>query len=169
MKTIAVSLLSVLLTLGSSAWISRSNGLLKSRGLNDEKQAIMQLIDKESSAFWEKDFEAFASCWAHEDYIRTMGWWAAGGITVVEGWEERGGRTKKFMEDFPEKNPQNPVRKNINVRISEDMAWVTFDQYGSDTGDPTFDMPGLSRETRIVEKIDGAWKIVYTGWLLQGE
>lgn len=49
------------------------------------------------------------------------------------------------------------------------MAWVTFDQYGKDTNDPTFDMPGLSRETRILEKINGKWKIVYVGWLLQGE
>ena len=45
---------------------------------------------------------------------------------------------------------------------------MTFDQYGEDTGDELMDMPGLSRETRIFEKIDGEWKIAYTGWLLDG-
>lgn len=134
-----------------------------------DQEAIMQLIERESQAFWDKDFQAYADCWAHEDYIRTMGWWAAGGITVIQGWNERGSRTKKFMDEYPEINPQNPVRKNINIRLGKDMAWITFDQYGKDTNDPTFDMPGLSRETRIMEKISGQWKIVYVGWLLQGE
>lgn len=105
MKTIAVSLLSVLLTLGSSAWISRSNDLLKSRGLNDEKQAIMQLIDKESSAFWEKDFEAFASCWAHEDYIRTMGWWGCRRHHGRGRVERAGRQDKKIHGGFSGKKP----------------------------------------------------------------
>ncbi len=134
-----------------------------------EKEKIMELIANESKAFWDKNFEGYADCWAHREYVRTMGWWAAGGVTVVEGWEERGQRTKKHMLENPEPNPQNPIRKNLNIRVSEEMAWVTFDQYGKDTDDPTFDMPGLSRETRILEKIDGNWKIVYVGWLLEGE
>lgn len=134
-----------------------------------DQEAIMLLVERESQAFWDKDFQAYADCWAHEDYIRTMGWWAAGGITVIEGWSERGSRTKKFMDENPEINPQNPVRKNINIRLGKDMAWITFDQYGKDTNDPVFDMPGLSRETRILEKINGQWKIVYLGWMLQGE
>ena len=135
----------------------------------DEKAKIMAIIEQESKAFWDKNFEGYANCWAHRDYVRTMGWWADGGVTVVEGWEERGQRTKKHMVANPEPNPQNPVRKNLNIRITEKMAWVTFDQYGKDTDDPMFDMPGLSRETRILEKIDGNWKIVYVGWLLEGE
>lgn len=133
-----------------------------------EKAAILAVIENESKAFWDKDFEKWASYWEHAPYIRTMGWWELGGVTVVKGWEERGPRTKAHMEANPEPNPQNVVRKNVNMRISENMAWVTFDQYGKDTGEPDMDMPGLSRETRILEKHDGQWKIVYVGWLLEG-
>jgi hypothetical protein len=97
-----------------------------------------------------------------------MGWWQAGGVTVVKGWEERGPRTKQHMEEFPEPNPQNVIRENINIRILQDAAWVTFDQYGKDNGEPVMDMPGLSRETRFLEKHNGQWKIVYVGWLLEG-
>jgi hypothetical protein len=73
------------------------------------------------------------------------------------------------MEENPDPNPQNVVRENINMRIYREAAWVTFDQYGKDTGEPDMDMPGLSRETRFLEKHNGQWKIVYVGWLLQGE
>jgi len=121
-------------------------------GLKEDEKAIIQVIERDSQSFWDKDFQSYADCWAHKNYVRTMGWWAAGGITVVEGWEERGSRTKKHMDENPETNPQNPVRENMNIRIGQDMAWVTFDQYGKDTKDPTFDMPGLSRETRYLRK-----------------
>lgn len=145
------------------------NNFKSHTNIESEKAEILKLIDDESTAFWDKDFEAYARCWVHAPYIRTMGWWEAGGVTVVKGWEERGPRTKGYMNDFPEPNPQNVRRENINMRIYEDAAWVTFDQYGNDTGEPVMDMPGLSRETRFLEKQDGKWKIVYVGWLLEGE
>lgn len=137
--------------------------------LEKEKKAIFDVIEGESKAFWDKDFERYASYWVHEPYIRTMGWWKAGGVTVVKGWEERGQRTQKHMEESPEPNPTATKvrRENINLRIYQDVAWLTFDQYGEDTGDPTMDMPGLSRETRILEKHNGQWKIAYVGWLLE--
>ena len=49
------------------------------------------------------------------------------------------------------------------------VTTTAFDQYGDDTGDSLMDMPGLSRETRIFEKVDGEWKIAYLGWLLEGQ
>lgn len=136
----------------------------------EEKAAILKVIDGESEAFWNKDYEKFASYWVHEPYIRTMGWWQAGGVTVVSGWEERSARTKAHMEESPEANAtaNNVRRENINLRIYQDVAWLTFDQYGEDTGDSLMDMPGLSRETRILEKHNGEWRIVYVGWLLEG-
>lgn len=136
---------------------------------NDEKEraSILQVIEKESTAFWDKDYEKWAECWVQEPYIRTMGWWERGGVTVVKGWEDRGPRTRQHMENNPEPNPQNVRRENINMRVYQDAAWVTFDQYGNDTGEPEMDMPGLSRETRFLEKHNGQWKIVYVGWLLE--
>jgi hypothetical protein len=136
---------------------------------NKERAQILELIEAESKAFWDKDYNKWAACWAQEPYIRTMGWWKDGGVTVVKGWEERGPRTKQHMEQFPEPNPQNVRRENINIRILQDAAWVTFDQYGKDNGEPLMDMPGLSRETRFLEKHNGKWKIVYVGWLLEGK
>ncbi len=52
-----------------------------------DTSAILQVIADESSAFWNKDFAAWAKCWGHTANIRMMGWWAHGGITVIEGWE----------------------------------------------------------------------------------
>jgi hypothetical protein len=130
---------------------------------------VLAVIAAESAAFWNKDFAAWADCWAHEPYTRTMGWWAAGGVTVVEGWEAQSAAVRSAMQASPQPNPTaaRVRQENLNIQIRESVAWVTFDQYGEDTGDATMDMPGRSRETRILQRIDGSWKIVYVGWLLE--
>jgi SnoaL-like domain len=136
-----------------------------------EAAAILRLIARESEAFWNKDYDAWAQCCLHAPYVRVMGWWARGGVTVIEGWDALSERMKENMRANPEPNPtaSQVRRENINLRIAQEMAWVTFDQYGQDTGEPDMDMPGVSRETRILEKHNGEWKIVYGGWLLEGE
>lgn len=134
-----------------------------------DKEEILDVVRGETMSFYHKDFKEFENAWAHGDYVRIMGWWKDGGVTVRKGWNEIGGHMKKKMADDPEPIAQIPHIENINMRISGNMAWVTFDQYGEDTGSQAFDMPGLSRETRILEKQNGQWKIVYVGWLLQGE
>ncbi|MEQ9168178.1 MAG: nuclear transport factor 2 family protein [Fulvivirga sp.] len=143
----------------------------KSFGYKSDSIVLINLIEKESKAFWDKDFEKYSECYAHEDYIRTIGWWQGGGIVVVEGWNERSIRAQQLMNlsSEPNKNAIQVNRKNVNLRIFDDVAWLTFDQHGVDTNDPLMDMPGLSRETRIFEKHNGEWKLVYVGWLLEGE
>ncbi len=135
---------------------------------SSELAAIMRVIAAESVAFWEKDFDGWADCWVHSSRARIMGWWARGGVTVVEGWDAVSSQMKGLMAANPESNPTAAQvrRENVNCSIGQDMAWLTFDQYGADTGDVAMDMPGLSRETRILEKQDGVWKIVYVCWLL---
>ena len=60
------------------------------------------------------------------------------------------------------------MREHLNFRIQGDIAWVTCQQHGVATGDPKFDMAGLSYKTRIFEKHDGQWKVAYLGYLLAG-
>ena len=88
-----------------------------------EKKAILQVIENESKAHWNKDFEDYAAYWAHEDYIRTHGWWERGGVTIVKGWEDRSRKTKIGMAKSPESNVSAIIvrRENINLRIFQDL------------------------------------------------
>jgi hypothetical protein len=89
-------------------------------------------------------------------------------VVSVEGWDAIGAAMKKLMADNPAPNPTPAklVRDHVNIRIHGDLAWLTFDQHAVDTGEARFDMPGLSHETRILERRDGAWKLVYVGYVL---
>lgn len=138
---------------------------------NQQANEVMAVIAAETTAFWMKDYDGLAACWLQSPAVRRMGWWELGGITVVEGWDEISRRTRENMDNNPTPQPRAAEvrRENVNIRISAEMAWVTFDQYGADTGEPDMDMPGLSYETRVLEKHDGQWKLVYVSYLLAGE
>lgn len=132
-------------------------------------EAVIRVLDEETRAFYAKDFEAFSQCWAHEPYIRRLGWWTRGGITNRWGWTDIGDRARRMMLDSPDYNSSAHEfrRESVVVRVSGDMAWATFDEICPDTGDPDFDMPGTTLEARVLERIDGAWRIVYHTYLLQ--
>ncbi len=138
---------------------------------HDEAQNVMDVITAETTAFWMKDYQAWADCWLQTPAIRMAGWWARGGIRITEGWESLSDQIRRLMKSNPIPQPQAAQvrREHVHIRTSEHMAWVTFEQYGADTNEPDMDMPGLSHETRILEKHDGHWKLVYGGWLLAGE
>jgi DNA-binding CsgD family transcriptional regulator len=133
----------------------------------DDAEAILQLLETETRAFWEKDFNTFAECWVQEPYIRRSGWWSLGGVTYREGWEEFATRYREQIARNPRPNvsAHRVRRDNVNLRVGKDMAWLTFDQYAPNTGEKEMDMPGLSRETRIAEKHGGRWKFAYMGYL----
>lgn len=109
---------------------------------NDPVRAaeVMAVLEAETRAFYAKDFDAFSACWAPEPHVRRGGWWQRGGIA----WLRRGGE------------------------VMADLACVTFVQYSPDAGEPDMDMPGLSHETRILERRGGRWVIVYMSDLLVG-
>jgi DNA-binding CsgD family transcriptional regulator len=135
----------------------------------DDVEAVRRAIEAETRAFYAKDFDALSRRWMHEPWIRRLGWWTRGGVSDRSGWEEIGDRTHQLFLDHPEHNVsgENIRRENLVIRVSGDMAWATFDQYAPDTGEPDMDMPGLSREARVLERHDGEWRIVYLSYIHQ--
>jgi DNA-binding CsgD family transcriptional regulator len=131
-----------------------------------DEEAIFALIDAETAAYFAKDFDAWADCWVHEPFVRRFAWFARGGMLLNVGWAEEAGEQADSMKAYPNPNTsmRQLARKNLNIRIGDDMAWVTFDQTAPTTGDP-FDVAGLQHELRILERIDGRWKIVCCGEL----
>jgi DNA-binding CsgD family transcriptional regulator len=136
---------------------------------DDETAAVLEVIAAESEAFFNKDFESFSRCWVHAPYVRRLGWWTRGGVSDHRGWEALSDLTSTLMRDNPEPNrsARELRRENLVVRVMGDMAWASFDQYAPDTGEPDVDMPGLSREVRVLEKHDGQWRIAYHTYVHQ--
>ncbi len=132
---------------------------------DEERDAILSVIQKECLAFFSRDFQGWSKTWMQSDASRRLGTAAGGQLVYHDSWSATASKVAGFMEQFPEPNPQGALslrKDNFSFRITKEMAWVSFDQYGQDTGDP-FDSIGLSHQIRILEKHDGEWKIAFIG------
>jgi DNA-binding CsgD family transcriptional regulator len=121
----------------------------------EDRMAILAVIRAETEAWLQRDFEALASHWVQSPQTRRMEAFASLGVRVDEGWDAIAARLRKIVERFPEQASfAERVRwEKVNIVIDANMAWVTYDQIGSDTGEDR------KRMLKILHRIEGAWKI----------
>ena len=120
-----------------------------------DKAAVMAVIRAETEAWLRRDFEALASHWVQSPQTRRMEAFTSLGVRVDEGWDVIAARLRKIVERFPEQQAfEERVRwEKVNIVVDGNVAWMTFDQIGSDTGDDR------KRQLRILHRIAGEWKI----------
>lgn len=116
--------------------------------MNDET-AIRQLLEKESATWRAGDYAAHAACWHIRPYSRIVVSTPEGKVIDVP---------PQLMHDPKAEMGDGGASENSNyrMRIDRDQAWVTHDEISMDKdGAKTY-----SHEFRMLEKIDGAWKLV---------
>ena len=138
------------------------------QNLSEEERAVMKVIATESSSFYEKDLATFERCWAHEPQIRRLGWWSKGGIIDIWGWDELKRLTIQHFVDYPvnTRDLDQLRRENLVVQVDHGMAYATFDECVP-CRDPDFHDFVRGRAGRVLRKIEGDWRIVYSNWLVQ--
>lgn len=116
----------------------------------DDTAAIKQVLEKESATWRSGDVKAHADCWQIQPYSKIL-------ISTAEG----------KMIDVPPTVMINPPAGNIGkggssfntnykMSIKNDNAWVSHNETSiSKDGIKTY-----TAEIRMLEKIDGHWKIV---------
>jgi DNA-binding CsgD family transcriptional regulator/PAS domain-containing protein len=135
----------------------------ESAGMDDrdaDEAAILAMLRAETEAWLQRDFEALASHWVQSPQAQRMYASASFGVRVVEGWDAIGAGLGNLMARFPRKYRfEGNVRwENVNVVIDGTMAWVSYDQIGTNAADD-FPLEGASRILKIAHRIDGAWKL----------
>jgi DNA-binding CsgD family transcriptional regulator len=125
-----------------------------------DKAAIMAVLKAETNAWLHRDFEALAQHWVQAPQTRRMMTLASLGVRVDEGWDAIGARLKSAMQRFPNTHDVSErIRwERVNIVLGMDMAWVSYDQVGTDTGDE-FECTGVEHQLKIFHRIDGVWKI----------
>lgn len=116
-------------------------------------EAIKALIEKETTAFFEIDYDAWASSWSQSPYA----FWSFADTTDVNsfsGWENiEAGFKDYFRTSKPSK--AKIERTWMDIKVFGNGAYARFTQQVSDnTSRPP------QAEVRVLEKIKGAWKIV---------
>jgi hypothetical protein len=130
-----------------------------------EKLAIQAVIAKETESYYKQDYEAWKATYLQSTAFRKFGYWEGYNEKVVSniGFESLAEEKKKqFDSNETLWQGSTEDRKDENFRISNNMAWYTFEQNSYEKDTRKF--LGKSLETRILEKENGEWKIAYLGF-----
>lgn len=117
-----------------------------------EKAAILLTLNNETKAAFQRDYEAWKDHWIHDPSItKTYIDFAEDTFSESVGWDEISQFVKTFIEEHPNPEPIPKLVDDIDVRLYKNGAWVIYEQQDS--------LRGLKRETRLMEKENGQWKI----------
>lgn len=131
-----------------------------------EKAAIRTIIAMETESYYKQDFEAWKNTYLQSPAFRKFGYWEGYPEKVVSniGFESLAAEKKKqFEANETIWKGSTEERTNEHFRITHDMAWYTFEQNSYEKDTRKF--LGRSLETRILEKVNGDWKIAYLSFL----
>ena len=126
-----------------------------------EKAAIMETIQNETECFYKRNYEGWKKNFVHADYAFQAWSNADGTFDAKTGWEEVDKKIREYIKANPVESGKSShprvERKNMIIKFfSEKLAYLVWDQYNSDTNSMTFIH---SKDQRIMEKINGEWKI----------
>ncbi len=117
-----------------------------------QKRAILERLNNETKDAFQRDYEAWTKNWVHDPNISKVYMnFVDSTFSESIGWNEISQFVKTFIEEHPEPEPIPKLLDKINVRLYGNGAWVTFEQQDS--------IRGLKRETRLMEKVNGEWRI----------
>lgn len=120
---------------------------------NNDVEAIKALIEKETLAFFEIDYDTWASSWARTSYA----FWSFADTTDVNSFSGWGNISAGFKEYFRTAKPSKAKieRTWLDVKVYGNGAYARFTQQVYDN---TRRPP--QAEVRVLEKVKGVWKIV---------
>lgn len=117
-----------------------------------EKEAILECLNNETKSAFQRDYSLWTEHWVHDPNIsKTYLNYVDSSFSESIGWKKISEFVKTFIEEHPEPEPPPKLLDNIDVRLYENGAWVSYEQLDS--------LRGLKRETRLMEKENGRWKI----------
>lgn len=123
-----------------------------------EKEAIKAVIQAETQAYYDKDFDLFASVYKHDKSIVDLRA-SSTYYSFVTGWKDNSDNIKEYMKNNPQpvKNPE--VKKNFRIHVYlNNTAWAVFDNF---IYDEKGEVENKSIGVNFLEKINGKWKIVF--------
>ncbi|WP_420148790.1 hypothetical protein [Spirosoma sp.] len=120
-----------------------------------DNDAIKRVLRSETEGFFKRDKAEWANAWAHTPYINFAANLSGGDFRLIQGWANL---EKQFASQFKSSKVSDKVivqNSNYNIHQNGNMAFVTYDQTLLDSHGKT-----TSKETRVLEKLGGQWKII---------
>ena len=127
-----------------------------------EKAAIMKTIEEETACYFNLDYDCWKEMYAQTEYAFQAWNNSDGTFDARVGWKEIDEKVGQDIKNSPKPEDggvsSKVERRNMIVKFfNENVAYLIFDQYWLDRN---LNKYYYSKDTRIMEKINGKWRIV---------
>lgn len=120
--------------------------------LGDQRAAVLAALNGETAAAFSRDYDAWAAHWIHRDDVtKTYIDFRDDTHSESVGFSAIDSFVRDFFAAHPEPEPVPELLDEIDVRFYGSAAYVTYEQLDG--------LRGRKRETRLMEREDGRWKI----------
>jgi len=132
--------------------------------IEKEKAAVIAVIEEETDAFIQKDYERWANTYLQDETnIRLSA--SISGYGHIVGWNKLSTGFKEYFDEPLTEEPSMAGEKtNYQVKIYDDVAWVMCDEKFKNTETGEYSN-WEAVEARILEKVDSQWKIVFLAYI----
>jgi len=147
---------------GVAKLVTEGSGM---RPLNADEQAVLDVIERENTAFWTQDETTFRNCYAAGPDTLRWGYWQAGGLFMRQGADNIVPPSLAHMRRLQRPLPElaRAPLANLVIHVSMDMAWARFDRLNPYVEDIFGYGPnGTTHLIMILERIEQNWRIVAT-------
>jgi DNA-binding CsgD family transcriptional regulator len=138
--------------------------LTKPTPISDEA-AIIALIHEETEAFHALDIDRWKACWIRSERAHEVMIDNDMGLATTRGYDDIVAMTDRTMREGYTCDSVAFTQENHQVSIDRDMAWVVYD--GTTTN--SRGKVQATFETRILERVDGVWKIAYLSFVTRNQ
>ena len=126
--------------------------------VEEDKAAVLAVIQAETASYVRRDIEALSTYWVHSPQSRRIVSLQFRGTQVYEGWDAIKQNYLHLMEQFPVVHEEARVRcENMSIVINGDMAWASYNEIGIHSDDNEF--AGTLHQLKIFHRMDGLWKM----------
>ena len=132
-----------------------SCGQEKSLAPEDLRETLIAVVEGETNAYMEKDYQKWASYWDHSTDVLRLDV-SKEGFAQKRGWEKNGAKLESFFKENPEPITATFVNSNYLIFYDVNLAWVAFDQ----TWTSQSKEKSVAKATITLVKKGNAWKII---------
>ncbi len=125
----------------------------------DDEMAIKNVIIGETQAYLDGDAKKMQNYWSNRNTDEHNSQFLVPVISQPFAKAESMEKLVGIILPNLKKQDVTVEREDFEIRVNKDMAWATYTQKALASGAVTH----TERETRILERIGGEWKIVYVG------
>ena len=131
--------------------------------LEAEKEAIIEILNLEGSAFVDRDMEQIMALHVNDSLSLRM----EGTQTMIMGYDEIKAMYQRYIDSFDgDESPQNPVniKENIIVKVFDNTAWLVCDNiWQSEYEGEKYEWG--NKQIAFFEKIEGEWKFSFDAFM----